>query len=51
MSQVPPAKRSGHDPWAYLRDILERLPSHPNNHIDELLLHRWTKPVAWHLAG
>ena len=46
MSLVQSAKLNGHDPWAYLRDVLERLPSHPNNRIDELLPHRWTKPDA-----
>ena len=29
-----------------LRDVLERLPSHPNSRIDELLPHRWSKPDA-----
>ncbi len=46
MSLVQSAKLNGHDPWAYLRDVLERLPSHPNRRIDELLPHRWQKPVA-----
>ena len=46
MSLVQSAKLNGHDPWAYLRDVLERLPSHPNSRIDELLPHRWTKPDA-----
>ena len=46
MSLVQSAKLNGHDPWAYLRDVLERLPSHPNRRIDELLPHRWKKPVA-----
>ena len=41
MSLVQSAKLNGHDPWAYLRDVLERLPSHPNSRIDELLPHRW----------
>ena len=30
MSLVQLAKLNGHDPLAYLRDVLERLPSHPN---------------------
>jgi transposase len=42
MSLVQSAKLNGHDPWAYLRDVLERLPLHPNNRIEELLPHRWT---------
>lgn len=41
MSLVQSAKLNGHDPWAYLRDVLERLLSHPNSRIDELLPHRW----------
>lgn len=45
MSLVQSAKLHGHDPWVYLKDVLERLQGHPNNRIDELLPHRW-KPVA-----
>ena len=41
MSLVQSAKLNGHDPWAYLRDVLERLPSYPNSRIEELLPHRW----------
>lgn len=41
MSLVQSAKLNGHDPWAYLRDVLERLPSHPSSRIDKLLPHRW----------
>ena len=43
MSLVQSAKLNGHEPWAYLRDVLERLPGHPNSRIDELLPHRWNK--------
>ena len=46
MSLVHSAKLNGHEPWAYLRDVLERLPSHPNGRIEELLPHRWQKPAA-----
>jgi transposase len=46
MSLVQSAKLNGHDPWAYLRDVLERLPSHPNSRIEELLPHSWQKPAA-----
>jgi transposase len=45
MSLVQSAKLSGHDPWAYLRDVLERLPMHPNSRIEELLPHRWKVPA------
>ncbi len=41
MSLVQSAKMQGHDPWAYLKDVLTRLPSHLNSRIDELLPHRW----------
>ena len=44
MSLVQSAKLQGHDPWVYLKDVLERLLSHPNSRIDELLPHRW-KPA------
>jgi len=34
----------GHDPYAYLKDVLTRLPTHKASRIDELLPHRW-KPA------
>lgn len=42
MSLLHSAKLHGHDPWVYLKDVLERLPMHPNHRIEELLPHRWT---------
>jgi transposase len=41
MSLVQSAKLNGHDPWAYLKDVLQRLPTHLNSRIEELLPHRW----------
>ena len=41
MSLVQSAKLHGHDPWAYLKDVLERLLAHPFHRIDELLPHCW----------
>jgi transposase len=41
MSLVQSAKLHGHDPWVYLKDVLERLLTHRNDRIDELLPHRW----------
>jgi transposase len=46
MSLVQWAKLNGHDPRVYLRDVLQRLPSHPNSRIEELLPHRRQKPAA-----
>ena len=41
MSLVQSAKLNGHDPYAYLKDVLTRLPTHPNSRIGGLLPHRW----------
>ncbi len=46
MSLVQSARLNGHEPWAYLRDVLERLLEHPGRRIDELLPHRWTPASA-----
>jgi transposase len=46
MSLVHSAKLNGHDPYAYLRDVLERLPTHPASRIGELLAHRWRPAVS-----
>jgi len=43
MSLVQSARLYGHDPWAYLKDVLTRLPTHPNHRINELLPHRWRR--------
>jgi transposase len=42
MSLVHSARLNGHDPYAYLRDVLERLPTQPDSRIAELLPHRWS---------
>jgi hypothetical protein len=41
MSLIQSAKLNGHDPYAYLKDVLTRLPTHKARDIDELLPHRW----------
>lgn len=41
MSLIQSAKLNGHDPYAYLKDVLERLPTQPASRIEELLPHRW----------
>jgi len=43
MSLVHSARLNGHDPYAYLRDVLERLPTQPASRIGELLPHRWQR--------
>ena len=46
MTLVQSARLNGLDPWAYLRDELERLPMLPNRLLEELLPHRWTSGQA-----
>ncbi len=41
MSLIQSAKLNGHDPYAYLKDVLTRLPTQLNSQIEELLPHRW----------
>jgi len=41
MSLIHSARLNGHDPHAYLKDVLTRLPTHPNRRIEELLPHHW----------
>jgi transposase len=41
MSLVHSARLNGHDPYAYLKDGLERLPTQTASRIGELLPHRW----------
>lgn len=41
MSLIATARQNGHEPYAYLKDVLTRLPTHPDRRIAELLPHRW----------
>ena len=41
MSLIQSARLNGLDPYAYLADVLRRLPTHPDSQIDELLPHVW----------
>ena len=41
MSVLHTARINGHEPFAYLKDVLERLPSQPASRIDELLPYHW----------
>ena len=41
LSLIESAKLNGHEPWAYLKDVLTRLPTQLNSRIEELLPHKW----------
>jgi len=44
MSLIQSARLNGHDPYAYLKDVLTRLPTQRASEIARLLPHRW-QPV------
>ena len=46
MSLIQSARLNGHEPFAYLKDVLERLPTQPYSRIGELLPHRWQPAVC-----
>jgi hypothetical protein len=46
MSLLHTAKLNGHDPYQYLKDVLERLPTQPNHRISELLPYSWSPSSA-----
>ena len=54
MSLIEPAKLNGHDPWTYLKDVFERLPTLKHRNLAQLLPHHWrpatgvgvTSPIA-----
>ena len=46
MSLVHSARLNGHEPHAYLKDVMQRLPTQPASRIGELLPHRWHPPQA-----
>ncbi len=41
MSLIQSARMNGHDSYAYLKDVLTRLPTHRASRVLELLPHRW----------
>jgi len=41
MSLIQSARLNGHDPYAYIKDVLTRLPMQRASQIGELLPHRW----------
>lgn len=44
MTLIQSAKLNGRDPYAYLKDVLTRLPTQKNSAIDELSPQNW-KPA------
>jgi hypothetical protein len=45
MSPIQSAKLNEHDPYEYLKDVLERLPTQNMSAITELLPHNW-EPIS-----
>lgn len=43
-SLIQCAKLNGHEPFGYLKDMLERLPTQKTSQLYELLPHHWQKP-------
>ena len=41
MSLIQSARMNGHDPYAYLKDVLRRLPTQKASEIEQLLPHQW----------
>jgi hypothetical protein len=41
MSLIQSAKLNGHDPYRYLKNVIERVPTQPASRIEELLPYRW----------
>ncbi|NKE69125.1 IS66 family transposase [Ramlibacter sp. RBP-2] len=45
-SLIQSAKLNGHDPYAYLKDVLERLPTQRASAVDELMPHVWQRRAS-----
>lgn len=41
MSLIQSARMNAHDPYAYLKDVLARLPTHRASEIGQLLPQQW----------
>lgn len=51
-SLVQSAKLAGVEPWAHLKDVLDRLPNHPHSRIGKLPPNQWaTAATAQATAG
>jgi hypothetical protein len=51
LSVVSSCQRHGHDPFAYLRDVLECLPTLPKERVSERLPDRWSPIKPADAAG
>ena len=51
MSLIQSARLNGLDPYRYLKDVLERLPTQPARRIDELLPWNYVQPAAEQMAA
>ena len=45
MTLIQSVKLNGHDPYAYPKDVLSRLPTQKNYAIDKLLPHNWKQAI------
>ncbi|MGE5719563.1 MAG: IS66 family transposase [Nocardioidaceae bacterium] len=45
-SLVQTCKLAGVEPWAYLKDVLDRMPAHPHNRLGDLLPRQWAAARA-----
>ena len=45
LSLIESAKLNGHDPWAYLKDVFDRLPALKQRDLAQLLPHLWHAPT------
>jgi len=46
---IQSARLNGHEPYAYLKDVLTRLPTQRASDIDQLLPHQWVS--TWAMQG
>ena len=50
MSLIQSARLNGHNPYAYLKDVLTRLPTQRASEISALLPHKWMAIKYGHIA-
>ena len=46
LSRIESAKHNGHDPWAYLKDAFDRLPTLKQRDLAQLSPHLWQAPTS-----